>query len=100
MADEAVITSGCNAIDGSHRACLEIRSGFADLRKAHVILDRAEAITWALGKSSAGDTVVIAGMGEEPHTPTGAEGTLVNDGAIVREILYGQRTASRRQLAA
>jgi UDP-N-acetylmuramoyl-L-alanyl-D-glutamate--2,6-diaminopimelate ligase len=100
MADEAVITSGSTTIDGSHRACLEVRSGFAEPRKAHVILDRAEAITWALEKASAGDTVVIAGMGDRPHTPTGAAGTLVNDGEIVRQILQGQRTASRRHLAA
>jgi UDP-N-acetylmuramoyl-L-alanyl-D-glutamate--2,6-diaminopimelate ligase len=100
MADEAVVTSGSTAIDGSHRACLEIRSGFADPRKAHVILDRAEAITWALGSATAGDTVVIAGMGDRPHTPAGAAGSLVNDCEIVREILHGQRTASRHHLAA
>jgi UDP-N-acetylmuramoyl-L-alanyl-D-glutamate--2,6-diaminopimelate ligase len=101
MADEAVITSGPTAIDGSHRACLEVRSGFADTRKAHVILDRAEAITWALSKASAGDTVVIAGMGDRPHTPSGAAGTLVGDSEIAKEILYGQRSmASRQHLAA
>ncbi|MEX2309786.1 MAG: UDP-N-acetylmuramyl-tripeptide synthetase [Pirellulales bacterium] len=100
MADEAAITSGCASIDGSHRACLEIRSGFADSRKAHVILDRAEAITWALTKASAGDTVVITGMGERPHTPLGAHGEMANDGEIVREILHCQRAASRHHLAA
>jgi UDP-N-acetylmuramoyl-L-alanyl-D-glutamate--2,6-diaminopimelate ligase len=100
MADEVVITSGDAALDGSHRACLEIRSGFAEPRKAHVILDRAEAITWALDRASAGDTVVIAGMGDRPHTPTGAAGTLVNDREIVQEILHGQRVASRHHLAA
>jgi UDP-N-acetylmuramoyl-L-alanyl-D-glutamate--2,6-diaminopimelate ligase len=101
MADEAVITSGSTAIDGSHRACLEIRTGFADPRKAHVILDRAEAITWALDKATAGDTVVIAGMGERPHTPAGAAGTLANDSQLVQDILYGRRTTtSRHHLAA
>jgi UDP-N-acetylmuramyl tripeptide synthase len=101
MADEAVITSGCAAIDGSHRACLEIRSGFAEPRKARVILDRAEAITWALARASAGDTVVIAGMGERPHTPAGAAGTLVNDSEIAKQILYGRaNTTSRQHLAA
>ena len=100
MADEAVITSGHAAIDGSHRACLEVRSGFAEPRKARVILDRAEAITWALNKAGAGDTVVIAGMGDRPHTPTGAAGALANDCEIVQQILYGQRTTSRHHLAA
>jgi UDP-N-acetylmuramoyl-L-alanyl-D-glutamate--2,6-diaminopimelate ligase len=101
MADEAVITSGSTPIDGSHRACLEIRSGFAEPRRAHVILDRAEAITWALNNASAGDTVVIAGTGERPHTPSGAAGMLVNDCEIVEQMLYGeQTTATRRHLAA
>jgi UDP-N-acetylmuramoyl-L-alanyl-D-glutamate--2,6-diaminopimelate ligase len=101
MADEAVITSGCTAIDGSHRACLEIRTGFADPRKAHVILDRAEAIAWALAKATSGDTVVIAGMGDTPHTPSGAAGTLVNDGEIARQILQGHgMMASRQAMAA
>ncbi len=100
MADEAVITSGCAAVDGSHRACLEVRSGFAEPRKARVILDRAEAITWALGRADTGDTVVIAGMGERPHTPTGAAATPANDVEITQEILYGRRTAQRQRLAA
>ena len=38
-----LVSSGSTSVDGSHRACLEIRSGLADLRKAHVILDRAGA---------------------------------------------------------
>ena len=101
MADEAVITSGCTTMDGSHRACLEIRSGFAEPRKARVILDRAEAITWALARASAGDTVIIAGMGDRPHTPAGAAGTLVNDSEIAKQILYGRaHAASRQHLAA
>jgi UDP-N-acetylmuramoyl-L-alanyl-D-glutamate--2,6-diaminopimelate ligase len=101
MADEAVITSGSAAIDGSHRACLEIRSGFAEPRKARVILDRAEAITWALNQATAGDTVVIVGMGDHSHTPLGSAGMLVNDADLVREMLqHGQRIAARQKLAA
>jgi UDP-N-acetylmuramoyl-L-alanyl-D-glutamate--2,6-diaminopimelate ligase len=100
MADEAVLTTGSTAIDGSHRACLEIRSGFAESRKARVILDRADAIAWALAQASAGDTVVIAGMGERPHAPIGTDGALVNDGQIVRQILHEEQKAMRHHLAA
>jgi UDP-N-acetylmuramoyl-L-alanyl-D-glutamate--2,6-diaminopimelate ligase len=100
MTDESVITSGSTAIDGSHRACLEIRSGFAQPRKARVILDRAEAITWALSNAGAGDTVVIAGMGDRPHTPIGSAGTLVNDCELVRLMLRGQPAPQRQHLAA
>jgi UDP-N-acetylmuramoyl-L-alanyl-D-glutamate--2,6-diaminopimelate ligase len=100
MADAAVITSGSTSIDGSHRSCLEIRSGFAETRKAHVILDRAEAITWALSQAKAGDTVVIAGMGERPHTPVGAAATPANDCELVQQMLYGKQPAARYRLVA
>ena len=46
------------------------------MRKVQVILDRQEAIQWAMSEAQEGDTVVIAGMGEQPHTPLGPEGVL------------------------
>jgi UDP-N-acetylmuramoyl-L-alanyl-D-glutamate--2,6-diaminopimelate ligase len=87
--------------DGSHRACMEIRSGFADPRKARIIVDRTEAICWALREARAGDCIVIAGMGERPHSPADATGHLANDTQIVRQMLHGNWTNSlQRPLAA
>src|SRR6476646_7290990 len=68
IADTAAVTNGCPAELGSHRTVLEVRSGFTDLKKVQVILDRQEAILWAITNAQAGDTVVIAGMGEQPHS--------------------------------
>jgi UDP-N-acetylmuramoyl-L-alanyl-D-glutamate--2,6-diaminopimelate ligase len=100
MADVAVVTHGFPS-DGSHRTCMELRSGFADPRKARVIVDRAEAIAWALQQARVGDTVVIAGMGERPHTPWDTDGAIVNDCEIVRQMLHGSwTTTSRQRLAA
>lgn len=101
MSDVAVVTKG-GGQDGSHRACLEVRSGFADPGKPRVIIDRAEAIAWALADATAGDTVVIAGMGDRPHEPAAAADTPINDCELVRQqLLHGRLTnASQRRLAA
>lgn len=101
MADVAVVTNSCPQDEGSHRTCLELRSGFADPRQAHVIIDRTEAIAWALGGAEAGDTVVIAGMGDRAYGAPNVDGTRINDGEIVRQLLRGRspRTAQRRLAA-
>jgi len=101
MADVAVITTEGLAGGGSHRACLEIRSGFADPRKARVVVDRREAIRWALEEAAAGDTVVIAGMGERPYPGGQAAESPANDRQIVQEVLRGKCCAApSRRLAA
>jgi UDP-N-acetylmuramoyl-L-alanyl-D-glutamate--2,6-diaminopimelate ligase len=100
MADLGVVTNACPAADGRHRSCMELRSGFADLRKARVILDRQQAIRWALSEAQAGDTVVIAGMGERPHTPLDPENALVNDFEIARSVLRGTPVATPLRLVA
>jgi len=100
MADVAVVTHGYPS-DGSHRSCMELRTGFADVRKAQINVDRSEAIAWALDEARAGDTVVIAGMGDRTHTPVEADGELINDCEIVRQLLRGRRTPmSHQRLAA
>jgi UDP-N-acetylmuramoyl-L-alanyl-D-glutamate--2,6-diaminopimelate ligase len=99
MSDIAVVTTN-GLRDGVHRSCIAIRSGLADPRKARVILDRSQAIGWALSEATAGDTVLIAGMGERPHTPCDAAGML-SDIDIVKEILYGSfKLQSQHRLAA
>jgi UDP-N-acetylmuramoyl-L-alanyl-D-glutamate--2,6-diaminopimelate ligase len=100
FADIAAITHGKLAELGAHRTILEVRSGFADTSKAQVILDRQEAIHWALAEAHAGDTVLIAGMGAEPHTPLGSEGALVNDREIVENALRGVAVNRPLRLAA
>jgi len=100
MSEKAAITNGRLAEFGAHRTCLEVRSGFADMSKVQVILDRQEAIQWALSEARDGDTVVIAGMGAEPHTPVGATGEMVSDSEIVRTALRNQPATKPHRLAA
>jgi UDP-N-acetylmuramoyl-L-alanyl-D-glutamate--2,6-diaminopimelate ligase len=100
MTDLAAVTTGSPSETSSHRSCLEVRSGFADLGKVQVILDRQEAIQWALNEAQTGDVVVIAGMGTEPHTPLGAEGALANDCDIVRESLRRTPSVTTLRIAA
>lgn len=100
MADLAVVTNASSAEEGRHRSCMELRSGFADVRKARIILDRQQAIGWALDEAQAGDTVVIAGMGERPHTPLDPGSVLVNDREIVRSVLHGASAVVPHRLVA
>ncbi|HEX2473694.1 MAG TPA: UDP-N-acetylmuramyl-tripeptide synthetase [Lacipirellulaceae bacterium] len=100
MSDAAVITTS-GRIDGNHRACIAIHSGLADRRKARVILDRNEAIAWALSEAKTGDTVLVAGMGERPHAPCDAVKTLIADGEVIRQLLIdNSMIEARHRLAA
>jgi UDP-N-acetylmuramoyl-L-alanyl-D-glutamate--2,6-diaminopimelate ligase len=96
MADVAAVTHGYPT-DGSHRSCMELRSGFAGPRKAQVMLDRTQAICWALDEARAGDVVVIAGMGERRHSRIELNAELINDCEIVRQHLRGGRTPVSHQ---
>jgi UDP-N-acetylmuramoyl-L-alanyl-D-glutamate--2,6-diaminopimelate ligase len=99
MADIGIVTNS-SGHGGSHRACMELRSGFAEPRKARVIVDRGEAIACGLNEARAGDTLVIAGMGDRPHTPDG-DGLFINDCEMVRRTLDGSaHNTSQQRLAA
>lgn len=100
MTDMAVVTNAGPAAEGRHRTCMELRSGFADVRKARIIIDRGQAIGWAMQEAQAGDTVVIAGMGERPHSPLDPEDALANDGELVRNALRGRAPKVPLRLAA
>jgi UDP-N-acetylmuramoyl-L-alanyl-D-glutamate--2,6-diaminopimelate ligase len=100
MADVAVLTNACQFEEGRHRTCMELRSGFVDVRKARIILDRREAIQWALREAQPGDTIVIAGMGQRPHSPLDPGEALANDTDIVRNFLHGSNAITPLRLAA
>ena len=79
----------------------DIVHGFSDPRKAHVILDRGEAIAWALEQASEGDTVVVAGMGDRLHPITDAQELPRDDCDVVRQILSGDyKTTTPHRIAA
>ena len=99
LADMAVVTNnGPNAT--SHRACVALHGGFADRRKARVVIQRDEAIACALHEARAGDTVIIAGMGERVSCAPQDDEPPVNDQAIVRQTLSGGLAAATQRMAA
>jgi UDP-N-acetylmuramoyl-L-alanyl-D-glutamate--2,6-diaminopimelate ligase len=79
----------------------DIVHGFADPRKAHVILDRREAIAWALEQASESDTVVVSGMGDRLHPVADAKELPRDDCDVVRQVLSGKyRSNALQRIAA
>lgn len=101
LADMAVITHNAPRLPGTRDESREIVAGFADPRKAFVILDRASAIAWALSEAREGDTVVLAGTGERIYPNAIANELPCDDGGIVRHVLSGafEAPAARRVAA-
>jgi UDP-N-acetylmuramoyl-L-alanyl-D-glutamate--2,6-diaminopimelate ligase len=89
LAEMSVITTNGRRIEGRADHSRDIVHGFADPRKAHVILDRREAIAWALEQASESDTIVIAGMGDRLHPVNDANELPGDDCDVVRQILRG-----------
>jgi UDP-N-acetylmuramyl tripeptide synthase len=99
LADLAAVTHN-RADAASHRACVVLHGGFADRSKARVIIQREEAIAWALHQARPGDTVLIAGTGERASCAPHDDDPPVNDHAIVRQVASGKFTWAAKQMAA
>lgn len=89
MADMSVITTTGPRERGSRDFTRTIVGGFADPQKAHVILDRAEAIAWGIDQASEGDTVVLAGMGDRLYPNNNSKDLPWDDSDVARHILTG-----------
>ena len=101
LADTSVVTTTGPRERGSRDFTRAIVGGFSDPQKAHVILDRAAAIAWALEQASEGDTVVLAGMGERPYPNSNTNELPWDDGDVARQVLRGafSENLSHRQAA-
>jgi UDP-N-acetylmuramoyl-L-alanyl-D-glutamate--2,6-diaminopimelate ligase len=88
MTDMAVVTSTvpCDDIESGSA---EVLRGVTDLHEAQEISDRAAAIAWALGEARAGDTVVIAGLGDRPYDAPGPDGMPISDREVAEQLLRG-----------
>ena len=87
-ADVAVVTNDNPRSEDPDEIASHILSGFEDAAQAHVILDRAAAIRWALDEAEPGDCVVIAGKGHEDYQILGDERTYFDDREVARHWLY------------
>jgi UDP-N-acetylmuramoyl-L-alanyl-D-glutamate--2,6-diaminopimelate ligase len=87
-ADVAVVTNDNPRGEDPDEIASQILGGFEDAMRAHVMLDRAAAIRWALDEAEPGDCVIIAGKGHEDYQIIGSERTYFDDREVARHWLY------------
>ena len=87
-ADLAVITSDNPRSEDPQAIADEILQGFQTPAAARVILDRVEAIRWALAQAAPGDCVLIAGKGHETDQIVGDQRIPLDDCEVARQWLY------------
>ena len=71
-----------------------VRAGGIEGKNYQVVADRREAIRYALGLASAGDTVLLAGKGHEAYQIIGDKSFPFDERAVARELL--DELAARR----
>jgi UDP-N-acetylmuramoyl-L-alanyl-D-glutamate--2,6-diaminopimelate ligase len=87
-ADLAVITNDNPRNEDPQAIAQDILLGFSHPQAAAVILDRAQAIAWALAQAQPGDCVVIAGKGHEKYQIFGSRRVDFDDAQVARQWLY------------
>jgi UDP-N-acetylmuramoyl-L-alanyl-D-glutamate--2,6-diaminopimelate ligase len=90
LADCAVITSDNPRHEDPLDIAEELLEGFQQPAAAQVIIDRSEAIHWALAQAQPGDCVLIAGKGHEDYQIVGDERIALDDRQIAEEWLYAR----------
>ncbi len=96
-ADLAVITSDNPRTEDPAAIVAEVAAGVTGLDSAKrraervEIVDRREAIVWALGRAGPGDLVLLAGKGHEEYQVVGDEKRPFSEREIVRTQLEGGR---------
>ncbi len=87
-ADLAVVTSDNPRSEDPERIARDLLQGFQHPADVQVLLDRAQAIAWALDRAEPGDCVLIAGKGHESHQIVGQSKIPFDDRQFARAWLY------------
>ncbi|MBU3071000.1 UDP-N-acetylmuramoyl-L-alanyl-D-glutamate--2,6-diaminopimelate ligase [Aestuariicella sp. G3-2] len=95
MADEIVVTSDNPRTEDAQKIINEVMAGFSKLENVHCLIDREDAIRYAINHASAGDCILIAGKGHEDYQQIGTEKLPFSDTSVARSILRA-RVASRQ----
>jgi UDP-N-acetylmuramoyl-L-alanyl-D-glutamate--2,6-diaminopimelate ligase len=100
LSDSVVITSDNPRSEEPLRIIEEVRRGAEpEMRtrsaKVHAIVDRGEAIRFAVERASTGDVVLIAGKGHEKYQEIGGQVHPFDDVTVAREALDARRVRSR-----
>jgi UDP-N-acetylmuramoyl-L-alanyl-D-glutamate--2,6-diaminopimelate ligase len=88
LADLAVVTSDNPRSERPEAIVDEIVAGFRDRSSAHTIVNRSEAIHWALEQAQPGDCVLIAGKGHETYQIIGEKRHKFDDREVASRWLY------------
>lgn len=88
FADVVVVTSDNPRGEDPREIAADIVTGLRRPQQVKVILDRAEAIAWALARANTGDTVLIAGKGHETQQIIGNQCIPFDDREFARRWLY------------
>jgi UDP-N-acetylmuramyl-tripeptide synthetase len=67
LADRVVLTSDNPRTESPQAILDQMVVGLADPTAAQVVVDRAEAIAWAMSRAQAADVVLVAGKGHEDY---------------------------------
>jgi UDP-N-acetylmuramoyl-L-alanyl-D-glutamate--2,6-diaminopimelate ligase len=100
LSDVVVITSDNPRGEDPQRIIDEVMRGAAPEMRTKgadvvAIIDRREAIQYAIGRASGGDVVLIAGKGHEKYQEIGGRVLPFDDVAVAREALGARRPKSR-----
>jgi UDP-N-acetylmuramoyl-L-alanyl-D-glutamate--2,6-diaminopimelate ligase len=93
-ADVVVVTSDNPRGEQPRKIIGEIVGGIRNPSSVRVILDREQAINWALGEARPGDCVLIAGKGHEDYQLIGNEKIDFDDREIACKWLYESASAT------
>jgi len=89
LADLTVVTSDNPRTEDPEAIVADIVAGLPADHPRRVILDRREAIRWAVWEARPGDVVLIAGKGHEPYQIVGEERLPFDDVAVAGEAMEG-----------
>ena len=87
LADISIITRNDPRNEDPLQIAHDVLDGYDRPAQAHVIPDRARAIAWALVSAKQGDTVLIAGRGDEKQEIVDGRRLEFDDRAVVRALL-------------
>jgi UDP-N-acetylmuramoyl-L-alanyl-D-glutamate--2,6-diaminopimelate ligase len=91
--DLSVVTSDNPRTEDPEAIVQEVQSGIVEGKPSVAIVDRAEAITYAISVAESGDAVVIAGKGHENYQIIGRTKHPMDDRELARDGL-GRRVKS------
>lgn len=93
LADHVVATSDNPRHESPEAILADVVAGFKQRDTHHIIVDRGEAIAYALAQAEAGDTVLIAGKGHEYYQLVGDQVRPFSDVVESRKALALRSTA-------